>query len=145
MLCIEALCGVAVLVREGVQNVSLDLMEYVVEKDCEVAGSFLPDYKLMILSCYRSPSGDFQSFLNILESVFSTMNLHDNKIILTGDFNVRFNDSNNVEAALLCDFLAAFGLHTSFADPTRLGNCLDNAFSNFSVLSCIMTYFVAPR
>jgi hypothetical protein len=61
--------GVAIYVRDDILFHDLDLTLYTKEKDFEACALKLHNVSinLLILCIYRSPSGDFTSFLNQLE------------------------------------------------------------------------------
>jgi hypothetical protein len=42
-----------------------------VEKDCELSGIYFPTLNLVVIMVYRSPSGDFSTFLLIVNNLFS--------------------------------------------------------------------------
>ena len=122
--------GVAILIRFDVSFVDLNLSEYCVELDCEIVGVRVPEKKLIVISVYRSPSGDVDVFLDVLARALSVVSVSDDRIILAGDFNFHFNDAADAGARSLREFLIEYGLTTNFTGPTRFSNCLDNAFTN---------------
>ena len=124
--------GTAILVRADVAFVPIDFDGVSVEKDGEIVGVRLTNQKLIILSIYRSPSGNLDNFLNIISVALSKITIQDYNVMLMGDFNVHFNNKNEVAARSVCDFLTEYGLSSNFVDPTRLGSCIDNAFSNIA-------------
>ena len=88
------------------------------------------DFNLYILTVYRPPKGDFDAFLANIEEILNRLGTN-KKIILAGDFNVHFGTNEN-EAVALCDIMQSFGFKQTINVPTRLLNCLDNIFINFS-------------
>lgn len=54
------------------------------------------------------------------------------RLIVCGDFNVRFN-SNETTAILLNDLFSSFGFVQTIFNNTRLNNCIDNIFINFNI------------
>ena len=122
--------GVAILVRIDVPFVQIDFTDISVEKDGEVVGVRFPTRRMIIVCIYRSPSGSLEVFLDILSRALSRIVVDDYNVVLVGDFNVHFNNSGAAETRSVCEFLTEYGLQSDFADPTRLGNCIDNAFTN---------------
>ena len=122
--------GVAVLVREDVRYVPIDLSAFSVEIEAELAAVKLPDEHVVIVSIYRSPSGCLQTFMSVLARVFEVLSVGSFNVILVGDFNVHFQNPGDADTSELCGFLREYGLMSNFCSPTRFGNCLDNAFAN---------------
>ena len=144
-LCIDGYCwgscfvrttykrgGTAILVRADVPFVPIDFEGVSAEKDGEIVGVRLAKQRLIILSIYRSPSSNLDNFLNIISLALSKITTHGDNVMLLGDFNVHFNNKNEMAARSVCDFLTEYGLSSNFEDPTRLGSCIDNAFSNIA-------------
>ncbi|WP_165351384.1 hypothetical protein [Enterobacter cloacae complex sp. 2DZ2F20B] len=85
--------------------------------------------EIYVINVYRSPSGDLNKFLSTLVKVFGIINTLKNNIILTGDFNVKFDKEDPLKDCLL-DFMRTYGLFHLVEFPTRNNNCLDNVFNN---------------
>ena len=97
---------------------------------CHFSITYLP-FKFPSLFIYRLPSGDFNLFLERLSQLLDSVNLSLN-IIFTGDFNVHFLDSNDLETLQLNNLLVSYGLFPTVQFNTRYNNCLDNIFTNQS-------------
>ena len=79
----------------------------------------------MVVACvYRLPDSDLQLFLNVVDSFLTKMRTF-KKVIVSGDFNVRFGTAD-VRDGGLCDMFASYGYCVTVNDPTRQNNCLDN-------------------
>lgn len=107
---------------------SLNISDFSEELTCEVAGVFLEQSDTQLVTVYRSPNGDLERFMEIMDTILGHLNPFQ-KIILTGDFNVHFGTGDN-RARDLCIFFEAYGLHWSINFPTRGHVCLDNIFTN---------------
>lgn len=118
-----------------------DVNALTVEKCIEVCGIFLKSLKAYIISIYRSPSGSFNTFLQILECLLSGLGCA-SKIIIVGDFNVCFGTDSR-ECTELCGMLESYGLLRVVTSATRQGNCLDGVFSNFPEQECGVSLFDA--
>lgn len=99
-----------------------------VEQHCEITAVELENYNLIIVTVYRSPAGNFEIFIDVINQVLSKLNLTKN-IVINGDFNVRFCSKNN-HSATLCDLLLTYGLVQTIFENTRKKNCIDNIFTN---------------
>ena len=107
-----------------------EINELSVEMDCEATSILFPDKKLIVVVIYRSPNGNFVSFLEILEKNLNNLNLIYN-VCICGDFNVKFNTSNHQTNSLI-ELLSCYGFSQTIFGSTRGTNCLDNVFLNFS-------------
>lgn len=109
----------------------VNIKQMSVEKCIEVCGAKSVTYNnLLILCIYRSPAGDFATFLNILDHILGQIDIQ-SRIIVAGDFNVRFCTEERMSRDLV-DMFTSYGLSQTIFQPTRGENCLDNIFINFS-------------
>lgn len=105
-----------------------------VELHCELTGVVCD--KFIIITTYRSPSlGDFDIFLQTLANVLNFISQKNKNVIFTGDFNVHFNNPDKHVHAII-NIFSSFGFIACNTSPTRLENCLDNVFINFSFDNC---------
>ena len=120
--------GTAIYVKDGsgfgVLNIDPHL---VVEKCFEGCCIVLRDFNIAVIVVYRSPSGDFDTFLASMGAVLDQIS-PDKQIILAGDFNVNFLKIGDVSTAKLLDLLHSYNLDQTIFEPTRAENCLDNVF-----------------
>ena len=95
---------------------------------------------------YHPPYLDRDPITNamILDKVtdfLATFLVEHNNIIITGDFNIHVNDTNDPEAQIFLDTMEALGLdnHVNFATHNR-GNTLDlvltEVLSSLSEVTC---------
>lgn len=122
--------GSAVFVNLGESFKELSVISKLsIEKDFELSGIFLCNVNVYIVCIYRSPSGDFNSFLAKMDQTLTMIGIQKN-IILLGDFNVHFGTKEKDEMAL-CDLLTSYGFKQMIYAGTRNDKCLDNIFVNF--------------
>ena len=88
-----------------------NLEQLSIEKHGEISGIYMNNLEIYVINVYRSPSGDLYKFLSTLEKVFGIINTLKNNIILTGDFNVKFDKEDPLKDCLL-DFMRTYGLFT---------------------------------
>lgn len=112
----------------------IDIENLSVKNDCELSAVFVRTYNVHVLSVYRIPAGQFDTFMGILERALNRVS-HGN-IIIAGDFNVWFGTDND-EAVSLSDLFDTFNLKRMIFEPTRGNKCLDNIFINFDTKPCI--------
>jgi len=84
--------GVCIFTRETIHCSEINLNNFCKEKDLEICAIelHLQFYKICIMTIYRSPSGDFQYFINTLEIILSKIQSDFNDTILCGDFNINY-------------------------------------------------------
>lgn len=121
-----------------------DIVNISAEKDFEV--SCVECDKCVILSVYRSPSGNLNIFKEKLEECLTKISHNNSKgIILCGDFNINFA-LNLLIINPLSDILDSYLLKQQFLELTRVtsqsGTCIDNIFTDETVvkkykLNCI--------
>jgi len=84
--------GVCIFVHNSMKFTSLHVADYCIDQDCEVCAIHLnsADDKLCILTVYRSPLGNFNTFLTKFDLILHKFfNLNYN-FILCGDLNVDY-------------------------------------------------------
>lgn len=122
--------GVLVLVRNNVVYKTLDSISRLsIERECELCGILLCDFECIILSVYRSPGCDVAVFLETLGSALGSIIFGDKVLVISGDFNVDFTKMDS-GAAMVCDFLAGYGLSRTVEFSTRYDACIDNVFAD---------------
>lgn len=126
--------GVAIYVRDGIQYRSLGLEMLSVEMQCEVTGVLLTDVSTQILTFYRSPSADLEVFLEILTQALDRLS-PSNFTVVTGDFNVHFENDRDSNTLELCSVFESYSLFRQVYFNTRLNACLDNIFIDFQTTS----------
>jgi endonuclease/exonuclease/phosphatase (EEP) superfamily protein YafD len=140
--------GVCIFTHETMQCSELNLNKFCREKDLEICAVelYLQSYKLCIMTIYRSPTGDFQYFIDTLEQILDNIHHSFNDIILCGDFNINYY-INSAFKLSLDSLLASYGLVSIVTFPTRIQKIsqtiIDNIFLNtlqfnkFSVYPCV--------
>lgn len=129
--------GVGIWLRRNLNFETLNLEKFCIELDVEVCGVMceIGSHELIVLCCYRSPDGNFDIFLNVLNDVLHSLYKKNTYFILTGDFNVNFLKDDG-RASAVRDLLESFGMHGAVRGVTRANAQLDNIFSNIVALDC---------
>lgn len=109
------------------------------EIDCEVSGMIVPFYSLIVISVYRSPLGDLNTFLDVINNLLQRIKYNTCNIIIGGDFNVHFEKVNNNNVELVLDLFRSYGLLPQVNFCTRMNSIIDNVFTNVPA-SCIEVY-----
>ena len=87
-----------------------------------------------ILTVYRPPEGDIDSFFHILENILLLYNLSNYEIWIVGDFNIDFLKRTHKNTKKAIDFARVYGLRQIITEPTHLTgfsrSCIDLMFTN---------------
>lgn len=116
--------GTAALVSEKLYH-CFEFVEWntadtlLVEKEFEFCIIYSKIRKLFILCLYRSPVTSVNSFLERLELLLLKLPVGSN-VILTGDFNINFADTNSRDTIALSNLLSCFDLRMHVRQPTRV-------------------------
>lgn len=128
--------GVGIFVNKRLFTLfdSLPLDFLCIERDFEVTCMVSTELKLIVVSLYRSPSGDAKVFLDKIEEtlLYLTKNCYRNfTIICGGDLNSEFDITQGKHYVNdLVNLLRQFDFRLFNSKPTRERACLDNIFSN---------------
>lgn len=122
--------GCMILVRNDIPCKNLDrLVCTSIEKHFEISGIKILDLDIVILTIYRSPSGDIDVFVEKLDHALSFFPASQ-RVIVTGDFNVWFGTDRH-DTCLVLECFNTFGFIPLIETATRGKNCIDNIFINF--------------
>ena len=78
--------GSSICVKHHMQTKEINYLKGISkEKDFEMTAVEILDYKLIIMFEYRSPDGDFSTFLRSLRSVIQKVQARNKRLILCGD------------------------------------------------------------
>lgn len=125
--------GTCIFVKTELTSVCVKKYDYlIIEKDIEF--SIIKTNNLFIIAIYRSPLGNFDTFLTnldiLLTSLYANLN---SKIVLCGDFNINFLKESKNRQQLL-NLVSTFNLVQCIFNATRVtkktSSCIDNFFTN---------------
>ena len=87
-----------------------------------------------VITVYRPPDGDIDSFFHILENVILTHDLHNKELWITGDLNIDYLKRNHRSTKKAIDFARIYGLHQIINEATHITgfskSCIDLMFTN---------------
>lgn len=146
--------GVAIFLKNDLEFKEIDLQSYCLDKHIEICALSWKINKTaktgVILSCYRSPSGDIDIFFNVLLSILNFIYKPNINILLCGDFNIdSYNNSNDFKK--MCNLLQCFNLKSTIGWPTRVTDTsltgIDQIFSNFTdnATSCVLDNHISDH
>ncbi|XP_046678927.1 uncharacterized protein LOC124366426 [Homalodisca vitripennis] len=96
----------------------------------ELTAVEMSNVSTILVSVYRSPSGDFEHFIDLLDLCLNYLSkLKVKNIVLCGDFNIHLEIPSREEAAF-SNLLRSYGLYITSRVPTRGAACLDAAATN---------------
>ena len=140
--CILKCGGVCIFVKENIDYFTINLSQYCKEQDLEIAALKLKINRrnFIILCGYRSPTGDFQFFIENLDFILSFLQKIDTKIILCGDFNINYtaNSQHKLQLEYLLDTCnmkdtVYFPTRTTATTSSLLDNFFIDKFSTFTI------------
>jgi hypothetical protein len=109
----------------------LDLCNYCKEKILEICAVQIEttDKQMIVICVYRSPSGDFNHFLGLLDTVLLSLNKPSMEILICGDFNVDYLLQCNHKQKLSL-LLGAYNMMHTVDFPTRFQNSHSSAIDS---------------
>ena len=125
--------GVCIYIQENLKFTKINLQKHCKEQDMEIAAVQLKHNKknTVILCVYRSPSGDFDYFLNKLDNILDSLYNFKTELILCGDININYLENSNKKKQLDC-LLGTYNLVGTVYFPTRTtdnsATLIDNIF-----------------
>jgi hypothetical protein len=129
--------GACIYIRAGIEFIKIDLSKYCIEFEFEIAAVKLTKLNIILCSVYRSPVGNVQKFVSLLDEVLTFLNAQKCKVIFGGDFNMNFDVADhNVE---ICnDVFASYDMYSNVSCSTRVTATtktkIDNIFTNIDTL-----------
>lgn len=130
--------GVCIYVKKGINYKNLPyISELSVALHFECCGIFIPDLNYFVICCYRPPHGNFDLFIEKLNSLLNKLTFTKNnlkkKIIFLGDFNIDIL-KDNMRTTTFVNILRNFKLTLTIHEPTRITpnskTCIDNIVTN---------------
>lgn len=100
-----------------------------IEKDFEICAVLLTDLNIIVLSLYRSPTGDLDVLYDSLDQSLTKLNTK-YSVVLCTDLNIDFNKISK-HTDRVGDLLKSHNLYASSLAPTRGDSCLDYILSSF--------------
>lgn len=130
--------GTCIFVHESISFITINLQEFSKEQDIEVCAIkiYLPTSIMCVISIYRSPDGNFQWFMKMVETILNNLYNVNINFIICGDLNINYLDNNCKKKQQLDTLLATFNLTSVINFPTRVQNevatAIDNIFLDVS-------------
>jgi len=128
--------GVCIFVHESIDFNTFPTHNICKENDLEICAVKLnpPKIKIVIITIYRMPSGNYNYFLRRLESLLSLLYIEKKKWIYhLGYININYLDSHN-RRQQLDTLLAMYNLKSTVNFPMRIFNSSNTAIDNFLLI-----------
>lgn len=123
--------GTIIYTKNDVNVEVIDMTRICDELNFEVTGVIIHSFKVIILTIYRSPDGDFSNFIEKLDSLLNSLIDFKYELLVFGGFNVDFL-VNSVNTFNLCNVFRMYGCFCTVDQPTRGKTCLDNMFTTIN-------------
>jgi len=136
---------VCIFIHEDLEFFSISLDKYCKEKDIEVCAVKLniTPIQLIILTIYRSPSGNFTNFFKNLDSVLNTCYSNKTVFVICGDININYLE-NCRKRQQLDALLQTYNLIGTVSFPTRKTNASSSAIDNIFITRS-KNYTISPH
>lgn len=108
-----------------------DINALTVERQIEICAIESYILKMIIITIYRPPLGNFAIFLDTVSNILQTISNLKHQVFILGDFNVDFLKESTIRGDTL-DLFHSYGLNSLITKSTRGSACLDNIFTNVS-------------
>ncbi|PNF35146.1 hypothetical protein B7P43_G09274 [Cryptotermes secundus] len=130
--------GTCIFIHEFISFITINLQEFCKEQDIEVCAIKinLSTSIICVISIYRSPDGNFQWFLKMIENILNNLYNVNINFIICGDLNINYLDNNCKKKQQFDTLLSTFNLTSVVNFPTRVQNevatAIDNIFLDVS-------------
>ena len=132
--------GVGLYIKDNYQyQINLEISQLEL-KACEVVAVNITNPKMTIISIYKPPNSNINTFLDELKKI---LNKTTQKTILCGDININLNNNNNITQRYL-DTLQEYRLEQKVVSPTRItpttATLIDHICTDLIDLNAIVTH-----
>lgn len=132
--------GVCIYIKNNLEFKALNFEDFNCEFNSEFCGIELISQNIIIITVYRSCTGDFNYFLDAFENILTRLLANGRNIIIVGDFNVNFMINSANVNDILC-LINSFNLRITIKDYTRItqksSTCIDNVITNIDEVSVL--------
>jgi exonuclease III len=123
--------GVSIFVKKNLIFNQLNILHHCNEQDieCCVVQFEYKHSNIYVLAIYRVPTGNFDLFLNTLESIIDYLYKLTAEFVICGNININYL-TESYHKQCLNSLLAPFNLMSIVNFPTRIQNYSSTAFDN---------------
>lgn len=94
------------------------------EIDVEVAAVKVIESNFVVVSVYRSPNGNIDTFIDTLSGIVINVIQFETKLFIAGDFSINFLNKSSSRVKLLAIF-QSFNLHSTTLRSPTYESCID--------------------
>jgi exonuclease III len=115
--------GAIIYVHNSLQYTNIDLSKYCKENYIEICAVklIINSLNILIITIYRTPSGNFNYFLQQLDNILQSFSTSTSHIIICGDLNINYL-IENPQKRQLDNLLLLYNLKSIVNFPTRTSN-----------------------
>lgn len=126
--------GVGIYVKNTLQFSVVDVTQFNLELDFEICCIKLIQERILVVSIYRSPNGDINTFFDCFERAIKSLLINNLRVLIAGDFNIEMgnSDNSNLTFSKFSNILRSLNLFITNKQPTRFNSCIDNIIVNFN-------------
>ncbi|PNF30487.1 hypothetical protein B7P43_G10883 [Cryptotermes secundus] len=126
--------GVCIFVQEKFKFTNIDLTKYCQDRDIEICAIMihLNARKICIITIYRSPSGNFDIFMNKLDLILNKLFKVTVDFVICGDFNINVLVDSERKRQLVA-LLQTYNLTSVVKFPTRVQHGSVTSIDNFFI------------
>lgn len=95
-----------------------DKIMHAQEKNFELAIARVQEYQLVVITLYRSPTGNLDTFFDLITTILQKDYLANKQIVICGDLNIDVLKEDRNKKRLV-NTLSALGLRLTISSPTR--------------------------
>jgi exonuclease III len=126
--------GVCIYGRSDLNFTAINVTQFCAEMNIEICAIKITtrNTNIIVLCIYRLPSGNFDHFVNTLDTALKSLYKSKIEIKLCGDFNVNFleDGGRTLQLALL---MQSYNIFHTVEFPTRTGNNTSTAIDNIFI------------
>jgi exonuclease III len=126
--------GVCIFIHNSIKFNNVLIEKYCVEKDIEACAIklILTNIKIIVLAVYRSPSGNFNKFLQKLDNILRILHNNKSEFIICGDVNINYLEKCDRRQQLDA-LLSTYNLIGTVSFPTRIVKDSRTAIDNIYI------------
>jgi hypothetical protein len=126
--------GVCIYVRSDLNFTTINVTQFCDEMNIEICAIKITarNTNIIVLCVYSSPSGNFDHFVNTLDTALKSLYKSKIEFILCGDFNVNFLGDSGCKLQLAL-FMQSYNIFHTVEFPTGVGKNTSTAIDNIII------------
>uniref|UniRef100_A0A1B6IZR3 Endonuclease/exonuclease/phosphatase domain-containing protein n=1 Tax=Homalodisca liturata TaxID=320908 RepID=A0A1B6IZR3_9HEMI len=120
------------LIKQDINYKVINLERFSIEMDIEICCVQLIEQNMYIVSLYRSPQGNIDSFFHNFEQAMKELLIKNAMVAICGDFNIEMTALRSQNSIYFSNLLKSLNLNCTVKTPTHINSCIDNILVNFT-------------